>query len=113
MKVEVDAKLVTIFVHSTDQWHGQPLYSAIVQMCEQRGIAGATVIRCLEGYGKSGPPPAARLWSLTENVPVRVEIVDIPERIEPLLTALERMLQDRLVTVRDVHVLRLLPDPKK
>ena len=42
MKIEVDAKLLTVFVNSTDQWHGKPLYTAIVQLCQQRGLAGAT-----------------------------------------------------------------------
>ena len=40
MKIEADAKLVTIYVNSTDQWHGQPLYAAIVGLCKDRGIAG-------------------------------------------------------------------------
>src|SRR6516165_8692964 len=51
MKVETDAKLVTIYVNSTDKWHGRTLYSAIVDLCQQKGIAGATVTRCVEGYG--------------------------------------------------------------
>lgn len=49
MKIEGDARVVTIYVNSTDQWHGQPLYSAIVRLCQSQGIAGATVIRCVEG----------------------------------------------------------------
>src|SRR5579884_3821432 len=53
MKIEVDAKLVTIYINSTDQWHGRSLYSAIVHLCQQKGIAGATVSRCVEGYGAS------------------------------------------------------------
>jgi uncharacterized protein len=113
MKVETDAKLVTIYVSSTAQWHGRPLYSAIVQMCEERGIAGATVTRCTEGYGASGHVQAGHRLRLSEHVPVRVEIVDIPERITPLLTVLEGMVREGLVTVRDVHVLRFLPDPKQ
>src|SRR5919108_6659652 len=51
MKIEGNAKQVTIFVNSTDQWHGRPLYGAIVALCQEKGIAGASVIRCVEGYG--------------------------------------------------------------
>src|SRR5271166_3471491 len=51
MKFEVDARQVTIFINSTDQWHGKALYTAIVQLCERQGVAGATVTRCVEGYG--------------------------------------------------------------
>ena len=112
MKIEVDAKMVTIFVNSTDQWHGRPLYSAIVQLCQEKGIAGATVVRCVEGYGASRHLHTSRLLELSENLPVHIEIVDLPERIEPLLPALGAMIGEGLVTVSNVHILRFLPDPK-
>ncbi len=111
MKIEVDAKLVTIYVNSTDQWHARPLYSAIVQLCQEKGIAGATVVRCLEGYGASRHLHTTRLLELSENPPVRIEIVDLPERIEPLLTALEGMIGEGLVAVSDVHIMKYLADP--
>src|SRR5438093_13221578 len=112
MKTEVDAKLVTIYVNSTDQWHGKPLYSAIVQLCQQQGIAGASVSRCVEGYGAHHRLHTTRLLELSENLPVRIEIVDLPERIEPLLAALSSMIGEGLVTICDVHILRFLTDPK-
>ena len=111
MKIEVDAKLVTIFVNSTDQWHGRPLYAAVVRLCQERGIAGATVSRCAEGYGAGGRLHTTRLLELSENLPVRIEIVDLPERIEPLLEALGGIIGEGLVTVSDTRVLRYLPDP--
>jgi uncharacterized protein len=113
MKIEVDAKMVTIFVNSTDQWHGRALYSAIVRLCEEKGIAGATVVRCVEGYGSSRHLHTTRLLELSENLPVRIDIVDLPERIDPLLIALEGMIGEGLVSVGNVHVLKFLPDPKK
>ena len=70
-------------------------------------------MRCVEGYGGSGRLHTARLLELSENLPVRIEIVDISERIEPLLTALEPMIGEGLVTVVDVHIRRFLPDPKQ
>jgi PII-like signaling protein len=112
MKIEVDAKLVTIFVNSTDQWHGRPLYSAIVHLCQEKGIAGASVSRCVEGYGAGGRLHTARLLELSENLPVRIDVVDLAERIEPLLAALEGMIGEGLVTVADTHIMRYLPDPK-
>jgi uncharacterized protein len=111
MKVEVDAKMVTIFVNSTDQWHGRPLYTAIIQLCQEKGIAGATVVRCVEGYGSSRHLHTTRLLELSENLPVRIEIVDLRERVEPLLAALGGMIGEGLVTVSDVHIMRYLPDP--
>src|SRR5262245_64455011 len=102
MKVEVDAKLVTVFVNSTDQWHGRPLYSAIVQLCQEQGIAGASVTRCVEGYGAGKQLHTSRLLELSENMPVRIEVVDLPERIAPLLSALEGMIGEGLVVIDNV-----------
>jgi PII-like signaling protein len=113
MKIEADARTVTVFINSTDQWHGGPLYSAIVQLCERRGIAGASVARCVEGYGASRQLHSARLLELSENLPVRIDIIDLPERIDPLLAELEGMIGEGLVTVANVRVLRFLPDPKE
>jgi PII-like signaling protein len=112
MKIEVEAKMVTIFVNSTDQWHGQALYTAIVQLCQEKGVAGATVVRCVEGYGASRQLHTSRLLELSENLPVRIEIVDLPERIEPLLAALEGMIGEGLLTVSNVHIMRFLTDPQ-
>ena len=113
MKIEAEAKLLTIYVNSTDQWRGRPLYSAIVQLCKERGIAGATVTRCVEGYGGSGHLHTSRLLELTENMPVRIEIVDLPQRIEPLLAALDPMIGEGLLTIQDVRIRRFLPDPRQ
>ena len=112
MKIETDARMVIVYVNSTDQWHGRPLYSAIVGLCQERGIAGATVSRCVEGYGAGHRLHTTRVLELSENLPVRVEIVDLPERIDPLLAALGGMIGEGLVTVSNVHVLRFLPGPK-
>jgi len=112
MKVEMDGKLVTIFVNSTDQWHGRPLYSAIVHLSQEKGIAGATVTRCVEGYGAHHQLHTVRLLELSENLPVRIDIVDLPERIGPLLAALEGMIGEGLVTVSDVHMICFHHDPK-
>jgi PII-like signaling protein len=112
VKVEVDAKQVTVFVNSTDQWHGRPLYAAVVQMCRDRGIAGATVSRCDEGYGAGHRIHTSRVMELSENLPVRIEIIDLPERIDPLLPALGEMIGEGLVVIASVHILRFLPDPR-
>jgi PII-like signaling protein len=111
MKIETEALLATVYVNSTDQWHGRPLYSAIVELCRQRGLAGATVLRCAEGYGSSGQLHTTRLLELSENLPVRIEIVDIAERIDPLLTELGSLIGEGLVTVCPVRILKFVADP--
>jgi PII-like signaling protein len=110
MKTETLGHKVTVYVNSTDQWHGRPLYSAIVQLCQEQGIAGATVSRCVEGYGVHKHLHTARLLELSQNMPVRIEIIDLPERIQPLLAALDPMIVEGLVTVSDVRMRRWVPD---
>jgi uncharacterized protein len=112
MKVEVDARVVTVYVNSTDQHQGRTLYSGIVQLCQEHGLAGATVSRCVEGYGASRQLHTTRLLELSENMPVRIEIVDLAERIDPFLPILSEMIGEGLVTIANVHILRFLPDPK-
>lgn len=111
MKTELDAQLLTIYVNSNDRWHGRPLYSAIVQLCLDRGIAGATVIRCLEGFGSHHRLHTPRLLELSENLPVRIEIIDLPGKIGALLPELDPMIGEGLLTVRDVHVVRYQAGP--
>jgi len=112
MKVEAEARQVTVFINSTDHWHGTPLYLAIVRRCQERGIAGATVTRCAEGYGAGRQLHTTRLLELSQDLPLRIDIVDLPERIDPLLADLGGMIGEGLVTVANVHILRFLPDPK-
>ena len=112
MLFEADGRLVTIYVNSSDQWHGRPLYTAIVQHCQANGIAGATVVRCAAGYGAGGQLHTTRLLELSEHLPVRIEIVDLPERVEPLLTDLKEMVGEGLMTVSAVRVFRSLHEPK-
>jgi PII-like signaling protein len=111
MQVEENALHVMIFINSTDQWHGRPLYTAIVQYCQQHGIAGATVTRAVEGYGAGHHLHTTRLLDLSENLPVRIDIVDLPERVEPLLTELGAMIGEGLVTVTEVRMVRYRPKP--
>jgi PII-like signaling protein len=112
MKVETDAQMVTIFVNSNDQYEGKALYSAIVHKCQEQGIAGATVMRCVEGFGSGHHLHTTRLLDLSENLPVRIEIIDVRARIEPLLAALGDMIRQGLVAVSDVHILQFSPDAK-
>jgi uncharacterized protein len=112
MKIEGEARHVMVFINSTDQWHGKPLYSAIVQRCQEKGIAGATVSRCAEGYGASRHLHTTRLLELSQDMPVRIDIIDLPERIDPFLTELAEMIGEGLVTIATVQFQRFLPDAK-
>ena len=112
MMTEASGQLVTVYVNSTDQWHGRALYTAIVHLCQELGIAGATVSRCMEGYGAHRHLHTTRLLELAANLPVRIEIIDLAERIEPLLPVLGTMIGEGLVTVQVVHTLKFVTGPR-
>jgi uncharacterized protein len=105
MKIEGEGKLLRIFVGESDRWHGKPLYQAIVERVRQEGLAGATVIRGIEGFGADSRLHTARILRLSEDLPVVVEIVDSAEQIERILPILDEMVGEGMVTVERVEVI--------
>ena len=81
MQIEGEAQRVTIYIGSSDTWHGQNLALAIVERCRTLGMAGATASRGVMGFGKASRMHRAHLLGLSEDLPERIEIVDRPERI--------------------------------
>jgi PII-like signaling protein len=106
MKIEGEGKLLRIFVGESDHWHGKPLYQAIVERVRQEGLAGATVIRGIEGFGADSRLHTARILRLSEDLPVVVEIVDSAEQIERILPVLDEMVGEGMVTVERVSTSR-------
>src|SRR5690606_16577110 len=76
------ARRLMIFINENDQYHHRPLYAEIVDRAHRMGLAGATVLRGIEGYGHSSQIHTSRLLSLSEAQPVTIIIVDDAERIE-------------------------------
>jgi hypothetical protein len=106
MGPDSDAKLLRVYIGEADTWHGKPLYQAIVERMRRRGIAGATVLRGIEGFGAASRVHTSRILRLSEDLPVVIEIVDTPERIAEILPDVDEMLQDGLVTTETIHVVR-------
>ncbi|HET9950542.1 MAG TPA: DUF190 domain-containing protein [Candidatus Eisenbacteria bacterium] len=105
MKLEGEGKLVRIFIGENDQWHGKPLYEAIVMRARESGLAGATVLRGLMGFGAKSRIHTAKVLRLSEDLPIVVEIVDRADQIEAFLPALDEMVADGLVTLERVQVI--------
>jgi PII-like signaling protein len=112
MKIEGEAKRVTVYIGSADTWHGRNLAVAIVERCRELGLAGATVTRGIMGFGKHSVIHKAHLLGLSDDLPERIEVIDKPDEIERLLPGLDEMLGGGLIVVEDVHVVRYLHDPK-
>jgi hypothetical protein len=105
MKIAGQGKLLRIFVGESDRWHGRPLYQAIVERVRAEGLAGATVLRGIEGFGADSRLHTARLLRLSEDLPVVIEIVDSAEQIDRILPALDEMVGDGMVTLERVEVI--------
>ncbi len=105
MKLEGQAQLLRIFIGESDRSAGKPLYEAIVLAAREAGLAGATVLRGLEGFGAHSRIHTARILRLSEDLPIVVEIVDSEERIAAFLPRLDAMVSEGLVTLERVQVL--------
>ena len=106
MRIPEEGQLLRIFIGESDRWQGKPLYEAIILKAREMGIAGATMLRGMMGYGAASRIHTARILRLSEDLPIVVEIVDGAEKISALLPTIEEMVQEGLVTVENVRVLQ-------
>lgn len=109
---ERDGTLLRIFVGESDRWHGRPLYAAIVERARELGLAGATVLRGIEGFGARAHVHTSRILRLSDDLPVVIEIVDRAEEIERLLPVLDEMVGGAggIVTLQTVRMIAYRPD---
>ena len=106
MKIEGPAVRLTIFLGEDDTWHHKPLYHEIVSRAHHAGLAGASVLRGIEGYGAGSRIHTSRLLSLTEDLPLAVIIVDQEDRIRAFLPQLDELVTEGLVILDPVDVIR-------
>lgn len=105
MKLEGPATRLTIFVGESDQWHHRPVYTEVVHRAHAAGLAGASVLRGIEGFGASSRIHTTRLLSLSEDLPVAIVIVDVADRIEAFLPQLDELITEGLVIMDSVDVI--------
>lgn len=113
MKLEGDGMLLRIYIGELDKWHHTPLYEAIVLKARESGLAGATVLRGPMGFGAHSRLHTAKILRLSEDLPVLIEIVDKEEKIQGFLPVLDEMMQDGLVTLEKVRVIKYQGNPAK
>ncbi len=106
MKIEGKATALAIYIGETDHWHGKPLYAAIVEKARELGLAGATVTRGIMGFGANSRIHTTAILRLSEDLPVVVQIIDRPDRIELLSKHLNEMVTEGLVVTWEVNVER-------
>lgn len=108
-----EAKMLRIFIGEKDRCSGKPLYEHIVLTARERGLAGATVLRGVEGFGASSLLHTARLLRLSDDLPMVIEIVDKEDRLQPFVDELDAIFNEAgcggLATLEKVDVLVYRP----
>jgi uncharacterized protein len=112
VKLSGRAVRLSIFVGEGDLWHHKPLYAEIVHRAHQAGLAGATVVRGLEGFGASSRIHTPHLFRLSEDLPLLIVIVDSSDRIDQFLPQLDDLDISGLVFRDEVEVIRYSAEPK-
>ncbi|MDY6824845.1 MAG: DUF190 domain-containing protein [Thermodesulfobacteriota bacterium] len=105
MKLPSEASLLRIFIGESDKADGKPLCEVIVEEARKQGMAGATALRGFLGFGASSRIHTTKVLRLSEDLPVVVEIVDKPEKIEAFLPALDNLIGEGLITLEKVRVI--------
>jgi PII-like signaling protein len=105
MKTEGEGQLLRIYIGESDRWEGRPLYEAIVRAAREQGLAGATALRGIEGFGATSRIHTVKVLRLSEDLPIVVEIADQPDRIAAFMPTIDKMVREGLATVENVKVL--------
>lgn len=100
------AARVTVYVGESDRVGGRPLYTEIVHRAREAGLAGATVVRGLEGFGASQIVHTTRLLTFSEDLPMVITIVDTPDRLDAFLPELDRLVAGGLVVREELDVIK-------
>ena len=103
-RLEGEGKLLRLFIGESDTWHGKPLYQAIVERVRAEGLAGATVVRGIEGFGADSHLHTSRILRLSEDLPVVIEIVDTAEQIDRIVPILDEMVTEGMLTLEWVQI---------
>ena len=105
MREPVEGELLRVHVGATHKYKGRPLYEVIVERARQQGLAGATVLRGAMGFGVHQHMHTPKILALSENLPMVVEIIDIPEKIAQFLPILDEIMDQGVATLEKVRML--------
>jgi len=105
MNIPEEGYLLRVFIGESDKSGHRPLYEEIVLKAREAGLAGATVLRGVMGFGKNSILHTAKILRPSEDLPIIVEIVDSLEKVEAFVPTLDEMIKDGLVTIEKVRVI--------
>ena len=96
--------LLRIFIGESDRYEGRPLYEWLVLRAREMGLAGATVLRGIQGFGAHSRVHSYKIEHLSVDLPIVVEVVDAPEKIERYLADIDGVIREGMATLEKATV---------
>lgn len=110
-RIEGEQVLMRIFIGQSDHWQHRPLSMALIELFRAKGLAGATVLQGVAGFGPDSILHEARVFRLSQDLPLVIEVVDTEDHVRAVLPDVDRMMSGGLVTLEKVQVVRYAADP--
>jgi uncharacterized protein len=101
--------LMRVFIGESDKYHGKPLYEALLERFRAKGLAGATVLRGVAGFGASSKVHTDKILRLSLDLPIIIEVVETEEAIQAILPDLDEMIGGGLITLERARVILYRP----
>ncbi len=116
MQTNSEAKLLRIFIGESDRINGKPVYETLVLKAREAGLAGATVIKGIMGFGANSKIHTSKLLTLSEDLPLIIEIVDTLEKIESFIPTINNIFENAniggLVTIENAQIIKYISTKK-
>ena len=112
MKLPDKGVLLRVFIGETDSFHGKPSYEQIILKARELHMAGATAVRGIMGFGANSRIHTTRLLTLSEDLPVIIEIVDTEDKINEIMPFIDEVVQEGLITRERVDVIKYVHNKK-
>jgi len=104
--LEGEQVLMRIFIGESDQWEHRPLHAVLIELFRRSGLAGATVLKGVAGFGAGSVVHTASLLRLSADLPLVIEVVDSQERLDKVLPQIDLMMSGGLITMEKVRVIK-------
>jgi uncharacterized protein len=111
-KIEGEQVLMRIFIGESDHWEHRPLYMVLLELFRSKGLAGATVLKGIAGFGPDSIIHTASLFRLSADLPIIIEVVDSEEHLHAILPDIDRRMSGGLITMEKVRVVRYERAPR-
>jgi PII-like signaling protein len=105
-KLDGEQVLMRIFFGESDRWEHRPLHAALLELFRSRGLAGATVLRGVAGFGADSVVHTANILRLSAGLPLVIEVIDSQEHLDSVLPDVDKMMRGGLITMEKVRVLK-------